>query len=125
MRAFFKGSQPVHAKSVFLAVLGVSSVIVILNAERFLIDPHDTEWAHIARFKWLLLAHGIAGMIALVTGPVQFSSRIRRARVKLHRVTGRIYVVAVAAASLIALYISAKFEPWPRNPPWIAAIAIP
>lgn len=111
----FKTLQPVRARSVFVAVLGVASVVAILNAERFLIDPHDSEWVHIARFKWLLLAHGVAGMIALITGAVQLSTRIRRCRVKLHRVTGRIYVVTVAAASLIALYINAKFEPWPLN----------
>jgi len=111
----FKALQPVRIRSVFVAVIGVASVLVILNAERFLIDPHDSEWVHIAPFKWLLLAHGLAGLIALVTGSVQFSTRIRQSRAKIHRVTGRIYVLTVAAASLIALYINAKFEPWPLN----------
>lgn len=106
-----KVAHPIRARSGVVAILIIASVVAILNAERFLIDAHDSEWAHIARFKWFLLAHGIAGLIALVTGAAQFSTRTRGSRV--HRVTGRIYVVTVVVASLLALYINAEFEPWP------------
>jgi heme/copper-type cytochrome/quinol oxidase subunit 3 len=44
---------------------------------------------------WLLL-HITSGMLALLIGPWQFSRRIRQRYIQLHRVSGRVYVIAVA-----------------------------
>ena len=78
--------------------------------ERFLIDHSDPEWARIAAFKGWLLIHGLAGITALVTGPLQFSDTIRRTRIAFHRWTGRLYVGSVAIAAPVALYIGTTFE---------------
>ena len=43
---------------------------------------------------WLLL-HITSGMVALLTGPWQFSRRLRQRYLQLHRVSGRVYVIAV------------------------------
>jgi uncharacterized membrane protein len=43
---------------------------------------------------WLLL-HISSGMVALLTGPWQFSRRLRQRYLQLHRITGRVYVIAV------------------------------
>ncbi len=42
----------------------------------------------------------------LLSGPFQFSTRLRQRHVKLHRVLGRIYVVSVFIAAPLALTIS-------------------
>lgn len=42
--------------------------------------------------------HVVAGSLALVLGPVQFSRRIRTRAARLHRVVGRTYLAAVASA---------------------------
>src|SRR5579863_6407951 len=43
---------------------------------------------------WLLL-HITSGMTAAIVGPFQFSQRLRKRYLQLHRVSGRIYVIAV------------------------------
>jgi uncharacterized membrane protein len=55
--------------------------------------------------RQLLIPHTLSGVIALLSGPIQFSSRFRRRHVKFHRVLGRIYVVSVfiGAATGVAL----------------------
>jgi len=55
--------------------------------------------------RGLLIPHTLAGIFALLIGPINFSSRIRQRYLQLHRVLGRIYVVSVfvSAATGIAL----------------------
>lgn len=54
---------------------------------------------------WLML-HVSGGMIALLTGPFQFSQSLRRRYLKLHRWSGRAYLIAVLCGSLAALRLA-------------------
>ena len=45
----------------FSPCLRPAALLVIYTDERFLVNPHDPEWAHIAPFKWWLLVHGLPG----------------------------------------------------------------
>ncbi|MGH3584893.1 MAG: DUF2306 domain-containing protein [Pseudonocardia sp.] len=51
---------------------------------------------------WLSL-HAITGGLAMVTGPFQFLTALRRRRPRVHRALGRVYVGAVAAGAVMAL----------------------
>jgi len=55
--------------------------------------------------RGLLIPHTLAGILALLIGPINFSSRIRQRYLKFHRVLGRIYVISVfiGAATGVAL----------------------
>jgi uncharacterized membrane protein len=55
--------------------------------------------------RGLLVPHTICGVLALLAGPIQFSSRIRQRHLKFHRVLGRLYVISVfiGAATGVAL----------------------
>ena len=55
--------------------------------------------------RGLLIPHTLAGIFALLIGPINFSSRIRLRYMKLHRVLGRIYFISVfvGAATGVAL----------------------
>jgi uncharacterized membrane protein len=55
---------------------------------------------HFGEHYWLLLAHIIGGSVALLTGPWQFSRRLRNRHLLLHRRMGKIYLLAVALGSL-------------------------
>ena len=99
-----------RAKWTFFAVLAACVLLVIYTDERFLVNPHDPEWAHIAPFKWWLLVHGLAGATALFTGFFQFSDTVRRTHLSWHRWTGRVYVGAVFIAAPMAWYIGTHFE---------------
>jgi uncharacterized membrane protein len=54
---------------------------------------------------WLLL-HITSGMVALLTGPLQFSTWMRQRYLNLHRVMGRVYLIAVATGSAAAIGLS-------------------
>lgn len=54
---------------------------------------------------WLLL-HISGGMVALLTGPWQFSRRLRQRYLQLHRLTGRIYLIAVSCACIAAFRLA-------------------
>ena len=53
-----------------------------------------------------LYAHLTGGALALALGPWQFSRRIRRRAIAVHRWTGRTYVIAVAVGGLGALALA-------------------
>lgn len=51
--------------------------------------------------------HVFASLAALALGPLQFSERLRRARPRLHRIAGRLYLgIGVGVGGLSALYLS-------------------
>jgi uncharacterized membrane protein len=102
-----------HRKWLLFAVLAVLTLLAVVADEKFLIDPTDREWAHIAPFRWWLLPHGLAGVTALVLGPIQFSERLRRRYKGLHRVLGRVYIGAICIAAPLSIYIANHWNPPP------------
>ena len=50
-----------------------------------------------------LVPHLLAGLVAIVLGPLQFWPRIRNGYPKVHRVTGRIYLSAIVIGSLAGM----------------------
>jgi len=99
-----------YRKWVLFVVMGVVTLMVLSIDERFLVDRTDEEWQHIAPFQWWLLAHGLAGFMALAIGPFQFSERLRRKHTALHRVLGRIYIGAICVAAPLAIYIGNNWD---------------
>lgn len=53
-----------------------------------------------------LLVHITSGMVALLIGPWQFSRRLRQRHLQLHRVLGRVYLIAVLCGSLAAFRLA-------------------
>jgi hypothetical protein len=71
---------------------------------------------HFGERYGLLVAHIAGGTGALLTGPWQFSRRLRLGNLALHRWLGRIYLCAVALGS-VAGFVLACFsqEGWPTH----------
>jgi uncharacterized membrane protein len=57
--------------------------------------------------RQLLIPHTLAGMIALLAGPLQFSTRFRQRHLQFHRVLGRAYVVSVFVGSFTGIALAA------------------
>lgn len=57
-------------------------------------------------FGPLLSAHIVFGMVALLFGPFQFSALIRKKHLQIHRLTGRIYLLAILAGAICAIILS-------------------
>ena len=97
-------SRP-RPKYLLFGFIGLMLAYVLVHNESFLVNPKDPEWLHIQSFRWWLLPHGLAGACALLLGPMQFSDRLRRRYLKLHRVVGRIYIACVFIAAPLGPYI--------------------
>lgn len=98
-------TRPLSLKYFVFSVIAVMTLYVLYHNERFLIDPAHPVWQHYEPFKWWLLPHGIAGACALLLAPLQFSDRLRRRYLTLHRTTGSIYVIGVMVLGPIGVFI--------------------
>ena len=94
-----------RGKYVVFALIAMMLAYVGVHNESYLIHRQDPFWQHIQPFKWYLFAHGVAGACALLLAPMQFSDRLRRKYVQLHRVVGCIYVTGTAIAAPFGFYI--------------------
>jgi uncharacterized membrane protein len=79
--------------------------VVVFASQYYFHRPSGHFGEHYA----LLLTHIIGGSVALLTGPWQFSRRLRRRNLSLHRWLGRIYLMAVAVGS-VAVFASALYS---------------
>ena len=95
-------------KTVLWISLGLTALLVFITSEVFLVADYPMYHAYrlqVIADRGLLIPHTLAGIFALLIGPINFSSRIRQRYLKFHRVLGRIYVVSVfiGAATGVAL----------------------
>jgi uncharacterized membrane protein len=54
---------------------------------------------------WLLL-HISSGMTAALIGPWQFSTRLRQRYLRIHRISGRVYLIAIVCGSIAAVRLA-------------------
>jgi uncharacterized membrane protein len=95
-------------KTILWVSLGLTVLFVFITSEVLLITDYPMYHAYrlqVIADRHLLIPHTLAGIFALLIGPINFSSRIRQRHLRLHRVLGRIYVVSVfvGAATGVAL----------------------
>ena len=95
-------------KTILWVSLGLITLFVFITSEVLLITDYPMYHAYrlqVIADRVLLIPHTLAGIFALLIGPINFSSRIRNRFLKFHRVLGRIYVISVfiGAATGVAL----------------------
>jgi hypothetical protein len=88
------------------AVMALMTLSVLFFSELPLLREGTATRAHLFDIRWLLVPHVAGAALALTTGAVQFSSRIRRWNLNFHRITGRIYVAAICVAGPAAIVMS-------------------
>ena len=77
------------------------TLFVLLTRDRTLLDSHSLLRQRYAPIPVLMLAHGIPGALALFLGAFQFSNRLRRQYLSVHRVIGYIYVAISAPVAIV------------------------
>jgi uncharacterized membrane protein len=85
-------------------------LFVFITSELLLVTDYPMYHAYrlqVIRDRGLLIPHTLCGIIALVAGPIQFSSRIRQRYLGFHRVLGRLYVVSVFIGSFTGIALAA------------------
>ena len=96
-------------KIVLWVSLGLTTLFVFITSEVLLVIDYPMYHAYrlqVIADRSLLIPHTLAGIFALLIGPINFSSRIRQSYLKLHRVLGRIYVVSVFVGSFTGIALA-------------------
>src|SRR6201997_5937278 len=97
-------------KTILWVSLGLTVLFVFITSELLLITDYPMYHAYrlqVIADRHLLIPHTLSGVLALLIGPIQFSSRFRKRYLKLHRVLGRIYVVSVFIGSFTGIALAA------------------
>ena len=103
-------SDRMRFKTVVWMLLGLTAFFVFVTSEVFLVTDYPMYHAYrlqVIADRALLIPHTLCGMLALVAGPIQFSSRVRRRHLKFHRVLGRVYVVSVFIGAFTGIALAA------------------
>lgn len=97
-------------KTILWIALGITVLFVFVTSELLLVTDYPMYHAYRLQVivdRHLLIPHTLAGMLALLIGPVQFSSRFRQHYLKLHRALGFIYIVSVFVGSYTGIALAA------------------
>ena len=89
--------------------LGLTALFVFITSEVLLVTDYHMYHAYrlqVIADRHLLIPHTLSGVIALLAGPMQFSSRLRQRHLKFHRVLGRIYIVCVFVGALTGIALA-------------------
>ncbi len=96
-------------KIMLWAGIGLTTLFVFITSEVLLVTDYPMYHAYrlqVIADRHLLIPHTLAGLFALLIGPVNFSSRIRQRHLTLHRILGRVYVVSVFVGSLTGIALA-------------------
>jgi uncharacterized membrane protein len=97
-------------KSVLWIFLGVTALFVFITSELLLVADYPMYHGYrlqVIADRDLLIPHSLCGIIALLAGPVQFSSRFRQRHLKFHRALGRVYVISVFIGAFTGVALAA------------------
>jgi uncharacterized membrane protein len=96
-------------KTILWVCIGLTTLFVFITSEVLLVTDYPMYHAYrlqVIADRQLLIPHTLAGIFALLIGPINFSSRIRQRHLTLHRVFGRIYVVSVFVGSFTGIALA-------------------
>jgi uncharacterized membrane protein len=105
-----QSSSRSRSKTVLWIFLGLTALFVFITSEVLLVTDYPMYHAYrlqVIADRHLLIPHALAGIFALLIGPINFSSRIRQRHLKLHRVLGRIYVICVFIGAFTGIALAA------------------
>ena len=97
-------------KTVLWVSLGLATLFVFITSEVFLVFDYPMYHAYrlqVIADRHLLIPHTCSGLIALLAGPIQFSSRFRQRHLNVHRVLGRLYVISVFIGAPTGILLAA------------------
>ena len=96
-------------KTVLWVCLGLTALFVFITSEVFLLTDYSMYHAYrlqVIADRGLLIPHVLFGSLALLSGPIQFSSRLRQRHLNFHRILGRVYVVSVFLSAPTGIILS-------------------
>jgi uncharacterized membrane protein len=98
-----------RSKHIFWYALGLAGLSVLYYTDYPLIThPNDPFARKLVFDRLFFVPHAFCGIVGTVLGPFQFSTRFRQRHLSLHRLMGKVYVVAIFVASSMALVLSQR-----------------
>jgi uncharacterized membrane protein len=97
-------------KYTFWTVMGLAGISVLIWTDYPLLHTPSGYRTKLIHDHLFLIPHAIAGVLATVLGPFQFSTRFRQRHLAWHRLMGKVYVVAVCLAAPMVLLLSRGFS---------------
>jgi hypothetical protein len=97
-------------KTVLWISLALTALFVFITSEVLLVADYPMYHAYrlqVIADRHFLIPHTICGFVALLAGPVQFSSRLRQRYLRFHRMLGLIYVVSVFIGAYTGIALAA------------------
>ena len=97
-------------KTILWVSLGLTALFVFITSEVLLVTDYPMYHAYrlqVIADRGLLIPHTLCGSFALLSGPLQFSSRFRQRHMKVHRVLGRMYFVSVILGAFTGIALAA------------------
>src|ERR1700728_3428232 len=96
-------------KTILWISLGLTVLFVFITSEVLLVTDYPMYHGYrlqVIADRHLLIPHTLCGVIALLAGPIQFSSRLRQRHLKFHRVLGRMYVISVFVGAFTGIALA-------------------
>jgi len=90
---------------ILFSLLALFTLYVAYTEFTFFGDNHS-DLSHYNAMKWILIPHGLFGLIALVIGPFQFSTTLRKKNIKLHKRIGKTYIITILLAAPFAILLN-------------------
>jgi uncharacterized membrane protein len=97
-------------KYAFWTVMGLAGISVLIWTDYPLLHTPSDYRAKLIHDHLFLIPHAIAGVLATVLGPFQFSTRFRQRHLAWHRLMGKAYVIAVCVAAPMVPLLSRGFS---------------
>jgi uncharacterized membrane protein len=95
-----------------LAILSaVYRIFITSNALVTGVMPTDPDDLHYVKHALLISLHIVPGLLFLLLGPLQFISSLRALWPKLHRWSGRVFIVSGLITAVTAIVINTVFPP--------------
>ena len=101
-----EGRSLMRPKYMMWLAFGLMTLLVLFRRDLTLLDPQSFLRQRYAAIPILMWAHGLPGALALCLGVLQFSDRLRKRYLQLHRVLGRIYVGCVVISAPVAILVA-------------------
>ncbi|MFJ4096367.1 DUF2306 domain-containing protein [Kitasatospora sp. NPDC089913] len=122
-----RAARPGRARAGWWTVTFFAFLTALFTARYLTLDPEvflDQQRAVYLAHRGSLVLHVGGGVVAILLGPWQFLPRLRTRRPGLHRLTGRLYLLAVLAAGVGGLLMAPRGLVGPVAPIGFTGLAL-
>lgn len=95
-----------YRKPVLWIAIALMALSVLLTVELPLFRTDSPHRHRLLVQNFVLIPHVLSGLAAFLIGPFQFSTRLRKRNLRLHRILGKVYVIAIFISVPSALFLA-------------------